>query len=68
MGMNEKKEPSESDLIISRHMARLLTELEDAGCPLIFREAVKSKLRWMRSDLNEMKDGNLNEPTHKAFQ
>jgi len=58
MGMNEKKEPSESDLIISRHMARLLTELEDAGCPLIFREAVKSKLRWMRSDLNELKDGN----------
>ena len=62
--MNERKEPSASDRIISRHMARLLTELEDAGCPLIFREAVKSKLVWMRSDLNEMKDGNSNESTH----
>jgi hypothetical protein len=37
---------TESDAIINRHMARLLSELEDAGCPTIFVEAVKSKLVW----------------------
>ena len=49
-------EPTETDRIINRHMARLLSELEDAGCPVVFRDAVKSKLAWMRSDLKEMKD------------
>jgi len=49
-GLNEM---SETDRIINRHTARLLSELEDAGCPVIFRDAVKSKLVWMRSDLNE---------------
>jgi len=39
--------------IVNRHMARLLSDLEDAGCPTIFREAVKSKLVWLRSDLTE---------------
>ena len=55
-GMTERNEPraqpSGSDAIINRHMARLLSELEDAGCPVIFRDAVKSKLAWLRSDLN----------------
>jgi hypothetical protein len=46
------QQPSGSDTIINRHMARLLSELEDAGCPVIFRDAVKSKLAWLRSDLN----------------
>ena len=46
---------TESDAIINRHMARLLSELEDAGCPTIFVEAVKSKLVWLRRDLNDMK-------------
>ena len=49
---------SETDRIINRHTARLLTELEDAGCPVIFRDAVKSKLHWLRDDLNETK-GNV---------
>jgi hypothetical protein len=52
----EMNEPTETDRIINRHMARLLSELEDAGCPVVFRDAVKSKLAWMRSDLKEMKD------------
>ena len=51
------------DAVINRHMARLLTELEDAGCPVIFREAVKSKLQWLRADLNETKEGERNERT-----
>jgi len=41
-------------------MARLLQELEDAGCPVIFRDAVKSKLQWLRKDLNEMNEGERN--------
>jgi hypothetical protein len=49
-------ELTETDRIINRHIARLLSELEDAGCPVVFRDAVKSKLTWMRSDLKEMKD------------
>jgi len=53
----------DTDGIINRHMARLLSELEEAGCPAIFREAVKSKLQWLRSDLNEMKEEERNERT-----
>ena len=48
--------------VINRHIARLMTELEDAGCPVIFREAVKSKLQWLRADvldkMNELNEGN----------
>ena len=46
-------EMKDIDAIINRHMARLLGELEDAGCPAIFREAVKSKLIWLRQDMKE---------------
>jgi len=48
-------EPTETDRIINRHIARLLSELEDANCPSIYIQAVKSKLAWLRSDLNELK-------------
>jgi hypothetical protein len=54
--MNERNDMTASDSIINRHMARLLSELEDAGCPVIFRDAVKSKLSWLRKDLNELKE------------
>jgi len=60
-GMSGQNEMSDTDRIINRHIARLLTELEDAGCPVIFRDAVKSKLAWMRSDLNELKEGQHND-------
>jgi hypothetical protein len=40
-----------TDAIVNRHMARLLDRLEDAGCPEIFRQAVKSELVWLRDDL-----------------
>jgi hypothetical protein len=51
----------DTDAIINRHMARLLSELEEAGCPAIFRDAVKSKLQWLRSDLNETNEGERHE-------
>jgi hypothetical protein len=49
-------ELNDIDRIVNRHMARLLTDLEDAGCPVVFRETVKARLSWMRSDLKEMRD------------
>ena len=52
------KEQTESDRIVNRHMARLLAGLEEAGCPLIFREAVKSALVWMRDDLKAKDEQN----------
>ena len=39
--------------ILNRHMARLLGELEGAGCPALFRDAVKAKMIWLRDDLAE---------------
>jgi len=55
LGLKGQDEMTDSDSIINRHMARLLCELEEANCPQIFREAVKSKLSWLRKDLNELK-------------
>ncbi len=54
-GMKDRTDMTDTDAVINRHMARLLTELEEAGCPVIFRDAVKSKLAWLRKDLNELK-------------
>ena len=35
----------------SRHMARLLFNLEQADCPKVDHEEVKRKLQWLRHDL-----------------
>ena len=35
----------------NRHMARLLSDLEDANCPKVHREIVKRELQWLRHDL-----------------
>lgn len=52
--MNEPSElTTEVERIVNRHTARLLTELEEANCPRVFREAVKSEIQWLRSDLKE---------------
>lgn len=48
-GMNEL-----IDRCVNRHIARLLSELEEANCPAIYRDAVKGKLGWLRSDLHEL--------------
>jgi len=49
---------TETSAIINRHMARLLSDLEDAACPAIFRDAVKTELVWLRDDLTNRKDSN----------
>jgi len=46
-------ELNDIDSVVNRHMARLLTDLEDAQCPAIFRDAVRSALAWLRKDLKE---------------
>lgn len=45
---------NELNRIANRHKARILKNLEDAGCPVIFRDAVASGINWLRSDLNEI--------------
>ena len=52
------QERSELNRIVNRHMARLLDELHEAGCPAIFRDAVKAKMQWLRADLNELEGSN----------
>ena len=47
-------EINEVNRIFNRHKARILQNLEDAGCPFIFKDAVNSGLNWLRSDLNEL--------------
>ncbi len=47
-------EMNELNRIANRHKARILKNLEDAGCPVIFRDAVASGINWLRSDLNEI--------------
>ena len=62
-------ELNELNRICNRHKARILQNLEDAGCPVIFRDAVASGLNWLRSDLNEIErnEGN-NEPNGNIHQ
>ena len=56
-------ELNEINRICNRHKARILSNLEEAGCPLIFREAVASGINWLRSDLNEIKRTGGNDGT-----
>jgi len=42
--------------IVNRHMARLLTNLEDAHCPDVYLRAVKSEMQWLRKDLQDAVD------------
>lgn len=37
--------------IINRHIARIMTSLEEAGCPLVFNNAVKSAMVLIHADL-----------------
>lgn len=45
---------NELSRLVNRHKARLLTNLEEAGCPQIFRNAVVAELDWLRSDLSKI--------------
>ena len=57
-----------TDAIVNRHMARLLDELEEAGCPAIFRNAVKSKLVWLRDDLAKANEKNERADNGRIYQ
>ena len=41
------------NVIVNRHMARLLSDLEDASCPRVYHGIVKGALVWLRSDICE---------------
>lgn len=57
--MNDTKE---IERIVNRHMARMLSNLEQAGCPVVFIDWIKSGLSWLRSDLVEaLKESNEKE-------
>jgi hypothetical protein len=45
---------NEINRLVNRHKARLLCDLEAAGCPQIFRNAVVAEIDWLRSDLNKI--------------
>jgi demethoxyubiquinone hydroxylase (CLK1/Coq7/Cat5 family) len=50
-----------TERVINRHMARTLTELEDANCPVVYLDAVRRNMCWLRSDLLELdKEGGGN--------
>lgn len=42
--------------MINRHMARLLHNLEEAGCPKVFVAEVKNKMQYLRKDFNDELD------------
>ena len=53
--------------IINRHKARILSNLEEANCPIIYRDAVISGLNWLRSDINNNeRNGDTNDTTEQA--
>jgi len=54
--------------VVNRHMARLLQNLEDADCPLIFRDAVKAELVWLRNDLTANNDRNERNDIHNIHR
>jgi hypothetical protein len=60
-------DPKATSAIVNRHMARLLTDLEDAGCPVVFRDCVKSRMQWMRDDLQDVSGtkGTNDEPSKR---
>jgi len=57
-GSERMMDTNKTSAIVNRHMARLLSALEAAGCPDLFRDAVKSELVWMRADLTGSNERN----------
>lgn len=55
MEQNEQIELIEAiERTVNRHTARLLTNLEQANCPDVYKQAVKAEMTWLRSDLKEL--------------
>lgn len=44
----------EIERLCNRHTARLMGNLEDAHCPDVYKQAAKTELQWLRSDLKEL--------------
>lgn len=54
--MSEYPRRGEITEIVNRHMARLLTNLEDAHCPAVYVQAAKTEMQWLRKDLQDAID------------
>lgn len=54
--MKDERDITETERIVNRHMARILTNLGDANCPDVYIQAVKSEMAWLRKDLNELNE------------
>ena len=53
--MREQHELTDSiEQLVNRHIARLMTNLEAANCPEVYKQAAKAELTWLRSDLKEL--------------
>jgi len=54
------------DIICNRHIARMMENLEQAECPMIYRDAVKREMQWCRNDLNEAELETAKKPVRKS--
>jgi len=52
-----RRQMIDTDRICNRHMARILDRLEESSCPVLFRDAVKGAMIWLREDLRKAGDG-----------
>lgn len=55
--MNETTDREQINAIVNRHIARIMTDLEEAGVPALLSDAIKSRLQWLRSDLYKRTNG-----------
>jgi hypothetical protein len=52
--------------ICNRHMARLLTNLEDADCRPVHIGIVRAEMQWLRSDLLRASENGFARPIDPA--
>ena len=55
------------NVIVNRHMARLLKDLEDASCPMVYHRIVKGALVWLRSDVCKAQGAQDDDPDEPCY-
>ncbi len=65
--MNAAKElADETERIVNRHTARILTNLEQAHCPEVYVQAVKAEMQWLRTDIRGSIEGTNGNERHQG--
>jgi hypothetical protein len=54
--------------ICNRHIARLLTDLEDAYCRPVHIGIVRAELQWLRSDIPRAAENGFESPIDPAYR